>query len=114
MRAVAHLTIIILFPAHDPAARGQRTGVTPSSSNGADPARQAAHIYRREALRVSIAGCSIAQLSPSVVSPALDPAAHRQCTGVAITGGDSGDVEKRRLCLKTGNGLYNSWSGYSD
>jgi len=45
------LTVVVVAPALDAAAGGQRTGVLPTCGDGADAARQPAHRYRREAIR---------------------------------------------------------------
>ena len=90
-RAVAQLTIFILSPALDPAARSPRTGVIITGVDGADPARQPAYAYRRQA----VGGRSVAQLTEPVVSPALDPTARSPRTGVIITGGDGADPARQ-------------------
>jgi len=90
-RAVAQFTVPVVSPALDTAARGQRTGVIPTGGDGADPARQPAHIYRRGA----VGGRAVAQLTVPIPSPALDTAARGQCTGVSITGGDGADPARQ-------------------
>ena len=50
-RPAAQLIVVVVAPALDAAAGGQRTGVLPTCGDGADAARQPAHRYRREAIR---------------------------------------------------------------
>ncbi len=70
--AVAQLASRVSSPALDPANRGQGAGVGSSRGNSADPAAQPTHVYRGRAV---VDRSSIPQLTGSITSPTLDPAA---------------------------------------
>lgn len=88
---IAQLSTVIVAPARDAAAGGQRTGVGPTGGDGSH-AGEPTYIDRRGAIHRR----PVAQLAEVIGAPALDAAAGGQRAGVRPTGGDGGDVLQRK------------------
>ena len=90
-RAVAELTIVIVSPALDAAACGQRTSMEKARGNRTDAARQATDVDGCE----FVCRRPVAELTRVIVSPALDAAARCQRTGVITTCGNRTDAARQ-------------------
>ena len=83
---VANLAVVVVSPARDPAASRQRAGMFPAQSNRHNAAAQTSNSNRLHAIGILVPDSgSVANLDPAVLSPARDPAATRQRTGMFVT-----------------------------
>ena len=84
---VAELPGIVVAPAPDTAAGGDRTGVVPAS-NRDDSGREARDLHRNGALHRT----AVAELAIEIIAPAQSAAAGGERTGVRPAKGDRGDA----------------------
>ena len=86
--SVSKLTVSVFSPTGDSAVVEQRTSVR---RRGGDCGRGASGAEVDDVARcVGAGGCSVAELSVSVPSPACDGAVVEECAGVKLAGGDCG------------------------